>query len=206
MVLKPSRSEQLSLEESDMQDNTLETSPDNALNSALDKTEPSRRHARALVFHILYAAEAHDYDTSVPAIIENLNHGFDTNIPLKGPIAEMAEWIIEHRNDLDNEYSRFFENWQFERVSVATKLILRFALFELLQTDTDPRIIINEAIELAKCFAEDDAYRFINGVLDRATTDLGRFVPVDDQMDQDDQENQKNNTNQEDSLSKIKKQ
>jgi N utilization substance protein B len=41
-------------------------------------------------------------------------------------------------------------------------------LWELLNTDTDPRIVMNEAIELAKCFAEDDAYRFINGLLDRA--------------------------------------
>ena len=46
------------------------------------------------------------------------------------------------------------------------KLILRLALWELLHTDTDPVVIINEAVELAQCFAEQDAYKFINGVLD----------------------------------------
>lgn len=151
--------------------------------SALEKEKhrkPSRRQIRSLIFHLLYAAESHDYDSSVDALIENLNRGYDSNIAKDGPIATTVTWIVEHRNDLDQEYIRFFENWQFERISVATKLILRFAMWELLQTDTDPRIIINEAVELAKCFAEDDAYRFINGVLDQATKDLGRFIPQND--------------------------
>jgi N utilization substance protein B len=50
---------------------------------------------------------------------------------------------------------------------MSTKLILRFALWELAQATTAPSVVLNEAIELAKCFSEKDAYKFINGVLDR---------------------------------------
>lgn len=54
-----------------------------------------------------------------------------------------------------------------EQVSMVVKLILRFGIWELNNTDIDKSIIINEAIELTKCFAEKDAYRFVNGILDR---------------------------------------
>ncbi|HML19849.1 MAG TPA: transcription antitermination factor NusB, partial [Candidatus Dependentiae bacterium] len=58
--------------------------------------------------------------------------------------------------------------WRFDRLGVCTKLILRLAVWELLHADEPHNIIINEAIELAKCFSEDDAYKFINGILDEA--------------------------------------
>jgi N utilization substance protein B len=48
----------------------------------------------------------------------------------------------------------------------STRIILRIAMWEFNYSDMPPSIIINEAIELAKCFAEHDAYKFINGVLD----------------------------------------
>jgi N utilization substance protein B len=44
-------------------------------------------------------------------------------------------------------------------------------------TDTSPTIIINEAVELAKCFAEKDAYKFVNGILDEALKKYGKNVP-----------------------------
>jgi transcription antitermination protein NusB len=128
----------------------------------------SRRDMRALIFHILYAAEALDYQDSLHAIVDNLNRGFDLDIPLDSEAVKTSQAIIDMREQLDQRYEKLLDNWRPERVSVCAKLILRLGMWELLQTDTDPRIVINEAIELAKCFAEADAYRFINGLLDRA--------------------------------------
>lgn len=65
-------------------------------------------------------------------------------------------------------------NWRIERIGVCTRLILRIAAWELLHTEIEPRVVINEAIELAKCFCERDAYRFVNGVLDEALKRLGK--------------------------------
>ena len=127
----------------------------------------SRRDVRAVIFHLLYAAESHEYDVSLSALIESFNFGFDLDIPHDSEAAQIAQTVIADRDVLDEVYKPLLANWRFDRVSVCTKLILRLAIYELRTTPTEPRIIINEAIELAKCFAERDAYRFINGILDR---------------------------------------
>ena len=127
----------------------------------------SRRDVRAVIFHLLYAAESHEYDISLEALIDSFNQGFDLDIPQDSEAAFISREVIEHRVILDDVYKPLLANWRFDRVSVCTRLILRLAVWELKNTQTDPRIIINEAIELAKCFAERDAYRFINGILDR---------------------------------------
>jgi transcription antitermination protein NusB len=128
----------------------------------------SRRDIRSLIFHLLYAAESHEYNTSLEIIVDNLNCGFTLDIPFDSEVFKIAESIIRERDSLDSYYIQLLDNWRPERISTCTKLILRLGIWELLHTGTDPRIIINEAIELAKCFAEADAYRFINGLLDRA--------------------------------------
>ena len=127
----------------------------------------SRRDIRALIFHFLYAVEAFDYKTSLDSIVDNFNRGFDLDIPLESEVCTTAQAVIDVRRKLDDLYEKLLTNWRPERVSVCTRLILRFGVWELLNTDTDSRIVINEAIELAKCFAEADAYRFVNGLLDR---------------------------------------
>lgn len=130
--------------------------------------ELSRRDLRSLIFHLLYAAESHEYNTALLSIVDSLNRGFDLDIPFESEAVKVAQAVIEQRDLLDAQYAGLLANWRPDRVSVCTKLILRLGLWELMNTDTDSRIVINEAIELAKCFAEDDAYRFVNGLLDRA--------------------------------------
>lgn len=126
----------------------------------------SRRDVRSLVFHFLYAADAFNYEESVSSIIDNFNRGFDLSVPLDGELANIVDAIISSRDELEKIYEPYLANWRSERISVCTKLILLFAVWEFKNTETDARIIINEAIELAKCFAEQDAYRFVNGLLD----------------------------------------
>ena len=58
-------------------------------------------------------------------------------------------------------------NWRLERMAVIDRLVLRLAVYELLdEPETPPQVVINEAIELARTFSGDDAVRFVNGVLD----------------------------------------
>ena len=130
------------------------------------KKEISRRHVRALIFHVLYMSEAWNYESSVEAIIDNLNRGFDTDITFEGDIAIISSGVISARDELDAAMKPLLAHWRIERLGMCTRLILRLAIWEYLHTDTVPEIIINEAIQLAKCFAEKDAYGFINGVLD----------------------------------------
>lgn len=127
----------------------------------------SRREVRSLIFHLLYAAESFDYHESLGAIVDNFNRGFDLHIPMDSEVVKVAKEIIDKRDELDELYKPLLTNWRFDRVGVCTKLILRFAVWEIYYTKTDTRIVINEAVELTKCFAETDAYRFVNGILDK---------------------------------------
>ena len=129
--------------------------------------ELSRRQLRSLLFHLLYAMDNYEYTVSLASIINNFNHGFDLNIPVDGEVAKNANSIIQERDELDAQLKPLLDNWSFERLGLCTKLILRLALWEFNQGNIEIPIIINEAIELSKCFAEKDAYKFINGVLDK---------------------------------------
>jgi transcription antitermination protein NusB len=67
------------------------------------------------------------------------------------------------------------EHWRIERMAVMDRIVLRLAVYEFLeQPETPGRVIINEALELARTFSTDDAVRFINGILDGIRRRLGR--------------------------------
>jgi N utilization substance protein B len=132
----------------------------------------TRRKMRSLLFHILYAADAFDYETSATEIAMNFNREYDTGIELQGEIIKTVNQIALKRDELDEQIIPFLENWKFERIGRCTLLVLRYAIWEILYTTTPHSIIINEAIELAKCFAEQDSYKFVNGILDKVYNSL----------------------------------
>ena len=67
------------------------------------------------------------------------------------------------------------QNWRIERMNVLDRLILRLAIYEFLhEPETPAKVIINEALELARTFSTDDSVRFINGVLDAVRRTLTR--------------------------------
>ena len=132
----------------------------------------SRRDARSLIFHFLYAAESFDYKESLQAIVDQFNRGFNLEIPLDCDVVKTTQAIIDMRHKLDEMVAPFLVNWRLERIGCSTRLVLRFAVWEFTHTDTDYKVVINEAIELAKCFAEKDAYKFVNGILDELSKSL----------------------------------
>ena len=75
---------------------------------------------------------------------------------------------IENRDHIDDLIRAALENWEMERVSLVDRNILRFALCEILYfPDVPPRVIVNEAIEVAHKYSSEQAGSFVNGVLDR---------------------------------------
>lgn len=126
----------------------------------------SRRQERSLIFHLLYVMDSWSYEEPLERVIENFNAGYDCSIAPDGEIAHMVQAIVAQRDQLDETVKPLLAHWRLERLGVCTRLILRMATWELLNTDTPLQIVINEAVELAKCFAEKGAYKFINGVLD----------------------------------------
>jgi transcription antitermination protein NusB len=127
----------------------------------------NRRDVRSLIFHLLYTAEALEYQESLESMVLSYYEGFLVDIPFDSDVFKSAQAIISERAALDQLYCQMLTNWRFDRIGISTKLILRYAFWELDVIKVEPRIAINEAVELAKCFAEYDAHRFINGVLDK---------------------------------------
>jgi N utilization substance protein B len=134
----------------------------------------SRREVRSLIIHLLYAMDAFDYDASLEGIVDNFNRGFELQIPRESEVYKVAKIIIDTRETIDMQIKPLLHNWRFDRIGLCTKLILRLALWELYNTNTSAAIVMNEAIELSKCFAERDAYKFVNGILDEAVKTMGR--------------------------------
>ncbi|MFC1894328.1 transcription antitermination factor NusB [Candidatus Dependentiae bacterium] len=130
----------------------------------------SRRSERALAFQILYASDRDDYSVPLDQVIQRFRYGFDIDIQDDSIVVKMVEGAIDMRDDLDEEINPLLKNWKINRLGCCTLLILRLALWELKQSDGIPSIVINEAVELAKCFAEKDSYKFINGILDEYCT------------------------------------
>lgn len=126
----------------------------------------SQTEQRALLVQLLYAVDAFEYHSSLQSVVDNFARGFHLIIPVDSALFKKAEAIIEERQQLDQVLTPLIANWRVDRLGVVTRIILRIALWELAHTAIDRLVIINEAVELAKCFAEKDAYKFINGVLD----------------------------------------
>jgi N utilization substance protein B len=67
---------------------------------------------------------------------------------------------------LDELISKHAENWRLERLATIDRAILRLAIHEMRATDTPAKVVINEAVDLAKKYSSDDAGGFVNGILD----------------------------------------
>ena len=67
---------------------------------------------------------------------------------------------------LDAMIVKHCENWRFERLAAIDRAILRLAMHELRASDTPPKVVLNEAIELAKKFSSEGSGKFVNGILD----------------------------------------
>jgi transcription antitermination protein NusB len=87
----------------------------------------------------------------------------------------LADGVAGHVEEIDPLIAEAAEHWRLERMNVMDRLILRLAVYEFLhQPETPPKVIINEALELARSFSGDEAVRFINGLLDGIRRKLGR--------------------------------
>jgi len=80
---------------------------------------------------------------------------------------DLVEGTITHLQSIDARIEAQAQHWRLERMAVIDRLILRMAVYEFLYRPETPRtVVIDEAIELARTFSEQDAVRFVNGVLD----------------------------------------
>ncbi len=75
--------------------------------------------------------------------------------------------VITNQKDIDEAANQYLNKWTINRLGFTDQAILRLGIYELLYTDTPEVVAINEAIELAKDYSDDDVRKMINGVLDK---------------------------------------
>ena len=119
---------------------------------------------RVSMFEVRQTFWSHDDETPEPL-------GAD----LRAFAMSLADGVAGTVAQLDPMIAEAAEHWRIERMNVMDRLILRLALYEFLNApETDAKVIINEALELARSFSGDEAVRFINGILDGLRRTLGR--------------------------------
>lgn len=94
-------------------------------------------------------------------------------------VRDLVMGVVKERNRIDEKISQFAAAWPIEQISIIDRNILRLAIFEILYNNSIPiKVIISEAVELAKLFGSDNSSKFVNGVLGSvsALTDEQRNV------------------------------
>ncbi|MCF7886765.1 MAG: transcription antitermination factor NusB [Candidatus Marinimicrobia bacterium] len=124
-----------------------------------------RRQAREEVLKSLYAKEMTGYN--IAAIEDTIIDKSELTSELKIFGKNLFKQTVTHQDKIDEHIKRKSENWDFSRIALIDKIILRMAICEFFYLDdVPPKVSIAEAIEIAKKFSTDDSSSFVNGILD----------------------------------------
>ena len=132
-----------------------------------------RRQAREAALQLLYALEVSQQQVSevlsAPWVQEMIPAAaWDFTVAL-------VAGVMAHRAEIDALIQEWSTHWSLERIGVIERNILRLAIYELLyMPDIPPNVTINEAVEIAKKYGGEEAFAFVNGILDRAKQELIR--------------------------------
>ena len=82
---------------------------------------------------------------------------------------EITKGVQEHKSAIDQKIQEASRHWKIERMGGVDRNILRLSLYEIFYASEklDPKIVINEAIEIAKVFGSQESASFVNGILDQ---------------------------------------
>ncbi len=124
----------------------------------------NRSESRKKIMTILYQMHVYDknemkYD--VDSIIKEVSE-VDNEF-----VKETVYGVITYKKDIINLANKYLSNWTIDRLGNTDQAILEMAIYELIYTDTPDIVCINEALELAKEYSDDDVRKMINACLDK---------------------------------------
>ena len=128
----------------------------------------TRSQLREKIMTILYQINVYitnkiEYD--VDDIIKEVN-------PIDNEfVKDVVYGVITKKDEIDDLANKYLNKWTIDRLGNTDQSIIRMAIYELLYTNTPGIIVINEAVELAKYFSDDDVKNMINGILDKIYKD-----------------------------------
>lgn len=127
----------------------------------------SNRHlSRTIALQTLFAWDFNGrQDTNLEALIADNFSNFAPNFDDGGFVADLVQGVAKKYADIDKYIIKYATEWPLDQISAVDRNILRLGLYELVYTEIPPRVVINEAIEIAKSFGGDASGKFVNGVL-----------------------------------------
>jgi len=137
-----------------------------------------RRLAREAALEVLYRLDLvkDEPDEVIEEILSRKNPSDETETYLR----RLVQAVLDHRRDIDRMLKEHMRKWRMERLRVLDRALLRMACAELLYfDDIPPKVSINEAVDIAKKFGDDESGGFVNGVLDGVYKEVesGRDAP-----------------------------
>ena len=124
----------------------------------------TRTELRKNIMTILYQINVYSInkiDYNVDDIIKEVN-------PIDNEfVKDMVYGVVTKKDEIDTLANKYLNKWTIDRLGNTDQSILRMGIYELLYTDTPDIVAINEAVELAKSYSDDDVKSMINGVLDK---------------------------------------
>lgn len=134
---------------------------DTMIKEVIMKTRSELREKIMIILYQIDINRKQNIDYSVEEIIrENLD--IDNEF-----VRDIVYGVITYESDIIKEANKYMKEWSIERIDKTGAAILKMAIYELKYTDTPPIVVINEAIELAKKYSDDDVRKMINAVLDK---------------------------------------
>ncbi len=124
----------------------------------------TRSELREKIMTILYQINVYN--------INKIEYDVDSVIKEVNPIdnefvKDIVYGVITNKEKIDNIANEYLNNWTIDRLGNTDQAIIRMSIYELLYTKTPEIVVINEAIELAKSYSDDDVRKMINGMLDK---------------------------------------
>ncbi|HEY2013192.1 MAG TPA: transcription antitermination factor NusB [Bryobacteraceae bacterium] len=127
---------------------------------------PSRTRARQRALQILFLWDARrqPVEEAIDAYYDTL---FSDEHPERDPfVADLVRGTVEHVAEVDEQITKHAEHWRIERMPSVDRNILRLAVYEMTRGGTPAPVTIDEALELARKFSNEESVQFVNGVLD----------------------------------------
>ena len=124
----------------------------------------SRSELREKIMTILYQFEMYKrskYEYNIEDVIKE-------NVDIKSEFVDsIVNGVLEKQTELDEIANKYLTNWTIDRLDNLGATILRMAIYEIMYTETPKIVVINEAIELAKKYSDENVRKMINAVLDK---------------------------------------
>ena len=136
-----------------------------------------RRSSRELALKFLYQFELNEGDLD-----EQIKLFLERNSSQEGVenfMKELVMSLVSKMKEIDEIIQKYSDNWILDRMTVIDRNILRIGTCELLfNFSTPPKVVINEAIDIAKKYGNEDSPEFINGILDKVYNEIGQKGPL----------------------------